>query len=81
MFKINLSKKSKDFLEKLNKKEAEIILKKIYSIRNNPFRYLKKLQGNKLWRLRTGDYRAIMDVVVSNNIIFVVRIGHRRNIY
>lgn len=81
MFKIILSNKSKNFIEKLDKKDAEKILKKIYSIRYNPFRYLKKLQRDMLWRLRIGDYRAITDVVVSNNVIFVVRVGHRRNVY
>jgi mRNA-degrading endonuclease RelE of RelBE toxin-antitoxin system len=39
------------------------------------------LQGEKLWRLRIGDYRAIIDVIVSNNKIIIVRIGHRKNVY
>jgi len=60
MFSIHLEKKAEAFLKKLNKKDAEIILNKIYSIRDNPFRYLRRLQGSKLWRLRIGDYRAIV---------------------
>lgn len=81
MYEIELTQTSKDFLKKLEKKDSEIILNKIYSIRENPFRYLKRLQGDKLWRLRIADYRAIMDVVVSMNKIIVVRIGHRKNVY
>jgi len=81
MFQIELTETAKDFLKKLQKKDAEIILNKIYSIRENPYRFLKRLQGEKLWRLRVGDYRAKVDVIVSMNKIIVIRIGHRKNIY
>ncbi len=81
MFQIELTETAKDFLEKLQKKDAEIILNKIYSIRENPYRFLKRLQGEKLWRLRIGDYRAKVDVIVSMNRIIVIRIGHRKNFY
>jgi len=81
MFQIELTETAKNFLKKLQKKDAEIILNKIYSIRENPYRFLKRLQGEKLWRLRIGDYRAKVDVIVSMNKIIVIRIGHRKNIY
>ena len=81
MFQIEFTETAKDFLKKLQKKDAEIILNKIYSIRENPYRFLKRLQGEKLWRLRIGDYRAEVDVIVSMNKIIVIRIGHRKNIY
>jgi len=81
MYSIQIEKNVEDFLKKLQKKDAEIILNKIYSIRENPFRYLKRLQCEKLWRLRIGDYRAIVDIVISMNKIIVIRIGHRKNIY
>ena len=81
MYEIELTETSKKFLKKLNKKEAEIILNKIYSIRDNPFRFLKRLQGEKLWRLRIGDCRAVVDIIISLNRIVVIRIGHRKNVY
>ena len=81
MFSIQIEHNAENVLKKLQKKDAEIILNKIYSIRENPLRYLKRLQGDKLWRLRIGDYRAIVDVVVSMNKIIVIRIGHRKNVY
>ena len=81
MYSIQIEKNAEDFLKKLQKKDAEIILNKIYSIRENPFRYLKRLQGEKLWRLRIGDYRAVVDIVISMNKIIVIRIGHRKNVY
>jgi mRNA interferase RelE/StbE len=81
MFQIELTETSKSFLKKLRKKDSELILKKIYSIRDNPYRFLKRLQGEKLWRLRIADYRAVIDVVISMGKIVVVRIGHRKNVY
>jgi len=81
MYSIEFTETAKKFLKKLNKKDADIVLNKIYSIRDNPFRFLKRLQGEKLWRLRIGDYRAKVDVLISANKIMVVRIGHRKNIY
>lgn len=81
MYSIQIEKNAEEFLKKLPKGDAEIIIKKIYSIRENPFRFLNRLQGNKLWRLRIADYRAIVDVIVSANKILVLRIGHRKNVY
>ncbi len=81
MYSIQIAENAERFLRKLEKKEAEIILNKIYSIRDNPFRFLKRLQGEKLWRLRIGDYRAVADIIVSMNRIIIVRIGHRKNVY
>ncbi|MCX6748226.1 MAG: type II toxin-antitoxin system RelE/ParE family toxin [Candidatus Pacearchaeota archaeon] len=81
MYSIQIEKNAEDFLKKLQKNDVEIILNKIYSIRDNPFRYLKRLQGEKLWRLRIGDYRVIVDVIISMSKIIVIRIGHRKNVY
>ena len=81
MYDIELSGVSKKFLKKISPQEYDLILKKIFSIRDNPFHYLKKLKGNSLWRLRIKDYRAIIDVIVSGKVIIVLRIGHRKNVY
>ena len=81
MYSIQIEKNAESFLKKLPKNDAEIILKKIYSMRENPFRFLKRLQGNNLWRLRVGDFRAIVDIIISMNKIIVLRIGKRANVY
>jgi mRNA interferase RelE/StbE len=81
MYLIQIEKNAENFLKKLDKKDSEIILKKIYLLRDNPFRFLKRLQGEKFWRLRIGDYRAIVDVIISGNKIVIIRIGKRCNVY
>jgi len=81
MYSVEITKKTRQFLRKISKQDSETILKKLYSIRENPFRHLKKLKGNKLWRLRVLKYRIIVDIIISKNKIIVLRIGYRKNIY
>lgn len=81
MYQIEITDTARKFLRKIQKKDAEIILNKIYSIRDNPFRFLKRLKEKRLWRLRIGKFRVEADVIVSMNKILVIRIGHRKNIY
>lgn len=81
MYSISIEENAKKFLKKIPKSDANILLKKIYSLRENPFRSLKRLKGSKLWRLRILKYRAIIDVIVSRNKIIVLRIGYRKNVY
>ncbi len=81
MYNLEIEENAEKFLKKIQKKDAEIILKKLYSIRENPFPHLKRLQGEKLWRLRIQKYRAILDILISGRKITVIRIGHRKNVY
>lgn len=81
MYAIWISEKAKKQLEKLPKNISEIILNKIYSIRHEPFRYLKKLEGSKLWRLRIMDYRTIVDVIVTESKIIVLIVDKRSRVY
>jgi len=81
MYRIDITDCSKKFLEKIPKKDAEIILNKIYSLKEDPFKSLKRLKGYKLWRLRILKYRAIIDMVISESRIIILRIGYRKNVY
>ncbi len=81
MYFVEFSKSAKKFLKKISQEDKSILLNKLYSIRENPFRFLKRLQGHKLWRLRVLKYRMIVDVVVSGRKIIVLRIGYRKNVY
>ena len=81
MFSLEFSKLANKFFQKLPKEDQLMISKKLFSIRENPFHFLKKLQGNKLWRLRIKDYRVVIDVIVLGKRIIVLRIGSRKNVY
>lgn len=81
MYNVQIVNKAKKYLSKLPKKDSNIILNKIYSIRKNPFHYLKRLKGSKLWQLKIPKYRAIVDVIVSGRRIIVLRVSLRKKIY
>ena len=56
----------------------------ISKIRDDPFSFVKKLQGSKqapLYSLRIGEFRAIMSIQEDRLVVFVLEIGHRSNIY
>lgn len=81
MYSLEISKSAKRFLKRIPKLDSDIILNKIYSLRENPFRFLKRLKGHKLWRLRVLKYRVIVNVIVSGNKIIVLRIDYRKSVY
>ncbi len=68
-------------LKKLNKNTARRIIDKVEATASNPFKFVKKLKGFNLYRLRVGDYRVIMSIERNKMIVFVLEIGHRKKIY
>ncbi|TQQ83025.1 hypothetical protein EGH24_06225 [Halonotius terrestris] len=47
----------------------------------NPDRDLSRLSGDDVYKLRVGDYRAIADWDRQQDNVYVLTVGHRRNIY
>lgn len=49
----------------------------------SPRRFGKPLRGNQhgLWRWRAGDYRILGRIEEDVLIVFVVRVGHRKDVY
>jgi mRNA interferase RelE/StbE len=41
----------------------------------------QRLQGRPEFRLRAGDYRLIYEFDVARNEIYLVTLGHRRDVY
>lgn len=37
--------------------------------------------GSGEWRVRTGDYRIIYEIVDDRLVVLVIGVGHRRDIY
>lgn len=80
-YEIRWDTKARDFLRTIDKGDARRIFQKIDSIKDNPKRFLERLVGINSYKLRIGDYRAIIDLDESNNVLEVLLIGHRKNIY
>ncbi len=81
MYKIELSKIAEKQLYKLGKEIQERIIVTLERIRVRPYAFVVKLVGSTYFRLRVGDYRVILDIQENRLVIFVIELGHRRNIY
>lgn len=73
--------KARDFLRKIHKDDAKRIIKKVNSIVDDPRHYLETLVEIKSYKLRVGDFRALIDLDESKKNLSVVLIGHRKDIY
>jgi mRNA interferase RelE/StbE len=82
MHNLFFSKEAEDFLKKLDKEIRLRIFKKLDSLKENP-ELGKPLTANLagLWSLRVGDYRAVYQIDNNQLLIFVIKIGHRKNVY
>ena len=80
-FKVKLHPKVDKFLTKLSISLSERIRTKFQLLKVDPFRYLEHYEGEKCYKLRIGDYRALIDVNIPSKIVFVRVLGHRSKIY
>jgi|TARA_B100002003_G_C14150107_1_gene553100 mRNA interferase RelE/StbE len=81
MFNVELSKNAEKQLYKLQKETQIRIVNSLERIRIRPYHHIKKLVGDPYFRLRVGKYRIILDIKENKLIIYVIEIGHRKNIY
>ena len=69
-------------LEAVPAKDRQRIVDKIWTLADNPRPVgSEKLSGEDKYRLRQGDNRILYEIVDSDLIITVVRIGNRRDVY
>ena len=81
MYEIVFSEKAQKQLIKLNKDIQKRIISVFERIRMRPEAFIDKLVGEPGFKIRIGDYRAILDIDYNKLIIFVLKVGHRKNIY
>lgn len=69
-------------LKKINKKDQDTILDKIYLLSDNPYpQYSKALKGRDDRSMRAGNYRVIYDVYDNKLVVLVLKVGHRKEVY
>lgn len=79
---IVLSLKAKKQLDKLSDNIAEPIFFAISELEMNPRPPgCKKLKGRDGYRIRVGNYRIIYEIFVSELVVDVIALGHRKDIY
>ena len=71
----------KDF-KSIPKKDLLKILSKIESLQENPRPVgFEKLTGHERYRLRQGRYRIVYSIQDNQLTVWVVKVGHRKEIY
>ncbi len=80
-WQVRLSDDAVRELSRLDAQQAQRIITKLAQAAENPRRFLKRLAGQDDFKLRAGDYRIIAILIHSENIVFVEKIGHRKNVY
>ncbi len=81
MYSIEYSKEAIKQLYKLEKETQKRIVAALDRIQIRPYPHVVKLVGCPYFRLRVGKYRVILKIVDNKLQIFVIEVGHRKNIY
>jgi len=81
-YKIYIRRSVKKDLLSVSKQDLKRIIKRITLLTQNPRpRGCEKLSGQERYRIRQGKYRIIYSVQDKELTIWVVKIGHRREVY
>lgn len=83
MFRIDYKKAARKELKKLDQSARERIGAAIdaLGLEPHPPGSRKTVGSEALFRIRVGDYRVIYEVQNEILTIFIIRIGHRKDIY
>lgn len=80
-YEIQFDKKALSSLNKLDIETKRRIWAKLSECKKEPFRYLKHLSNIEGYKMRVGNYRLIIDVQDKIKVLFVLKVGHRKNVY
>ncbi|RKY75877.1 type II toxin-antitoxin system mRNA interferase toxin, RelE/StbE family [candidate division KSB1 bacterium] len=81
-YKIELKKSAVKELNSIPDKDIKSIIRKIKLLADNPRPDgCIKLTGKEQYRIRYGNYRILYSIEDDKLIVFVVKIGHRRDVY
>jgi len=81
-YKLFFKKSVRKDLEAIPKRDLPKILKRIEALAENPRpEACEKLTGQERYRLRQGRYRLIYSIQDDELTVWVVQIGHRKDVY
>ena len=64
------------------KKDRQRIVERISTLADDPRPHgSQKLSGNDRFRLRQGSYRIIYSIEDDALIVYVIKVGHRKDVY
>lgn len=78
---VKLNKQPIKFLKSIPVELKKQILNKLNKLKEDPFYYLEHFEGESYYKLRIGNYRALVDINFKEKEIYVRLIQHRKKIY
>jgi len=85
MYDITFSNKSRKFLKKLDKHILIRIIERLENLKDNPIPsdavFIGREDGEKVFRYRIGDYRALYKLKEHEKIIIITKIDKRPRVY
>ena len=80
-YEVIWSPKSLDGLRGLDRQIRQRIVRKTEELKWAPYHFVEKLTDVDAWKLRVGNYRAILDIDEKAKRIEVLKVGHRKQVY
>ncbi len=81
-YKIEIKKSAVQEIKKLPSRELKNILAKIDSLADSPRGPdTVKLSAEEKYRVRVGDYRILYMIEDAVLTVYVVKVGHRKDVY
>ena len=81
MYSVEFSETAERQFNKLERNVQLRVINVMERIKIRPYHFIKRKEGTKYFIARIGEYRAILSIDNIRKIIFVLEVGHRKNIY
>lgn len=81
MATVKLADSAEEWIYNADADVQEQVLKRLDRVSDFPEHFLEYYKGSSLYKVRAGDYRAVVDWDKENEELFVRRIGHRDGFY
>ncbi|MBI5148275.1 type II toxin-antitoxin system RelE/ParE family toxin [Candidatus Pacearchaeota archaeon] len=85
MYNVELSERAQEFLNKLDGHLKERIENSLRRLKENPIpsgvKFIGRDKGEKIFRYRIGDYRALYKIKDKERIVLVAKIDKRPKVY
>ncbi len=81
MYSLKFEKRALKDFNKLESSIKQRIWDKLQLCKQAPFQYLEPLIQIVGFKLRVGDYRVIIDIQTEIKILYILKVGHRKNVY
>ena len=81
MYSVEFTKTAEKQFDKLTKDIQIRIINVLERIKIRPFHFIKRKEETPYFIMRAGEHRAILYIKPDKNVIYVMEVGHRKNIY